>query len=107
MTKTEKEKELLDFLDRKAFDPILKRSKDYYDTDDKKKKFEHVKESTEKEKERFHNYKSPEEIKLNFRRDLHSEPAKKVHSELKYLGLPRLPDIQDEFFELCEELKVE
>lgn len=106
-SKTEQKKELLNFLDRKAFDPILRKSADEYDSDAKKKKFEHVKKSTEKEKERFHNYNTAHDIKVNFRRDLNSEPAKKVHSELKYLDLPRLPELQDEFYQLCDELGVE
>lgn len=106
-SKTEQKKELLNFLDKKAFDPILRKSADDYDSDAKKKKFEHVKKSTEKEKERFHNYNTASDIKENFRRDLNSEPAKKVHAELKTLDLPRLPDLKDEFYHLCDELGVE
>ncbi|MEX2591600.1 MAG: hypothetical protein WD426_02415 [Anditalea sp.] len=106
MNKEEEKKRLLDFLDIKAFDPIINKSKEDYDSENKKKKFEDVKRSTEKEKERFHNYNTAEDIKENYRRDLSSEPAKKVHAELKYLDLPRLPDLKDEFFQLCDDLNV-
>lgn len=37
--------------------------------------------------------------------DLNSQPAKKVHSELEYLDLPRLPDLKEEFLDLYEELE--
>lgn len=106
MKQEQKRKELLDFLDKKAFDPVLHASENRYDSEDKKKKLGELKEKTEKEKDRFHkNYNSPKEIKDNFLSDLNSQAAKKVHSELKYLGLPRLPDLKEEFLDLYEELE--
>ena len=101
MSKTEDKKKL-----RKAFDPILKKSKEDYDTEAKQKKLEDVKKSTEKEKQRFHNYNTAEDIRKNFQRDLNSESAKKVHSDLKVLDLPPLPELKDEFFELCDKLGI-
>lgn len=100
-------KELVDFLDRKVFDPVLKRDRNYYDSESDKKKFDEVKEATEKEKERFHkNYSSAKEVRENFMRDLHSDPAKKIHRKEKDLNLPTLPDVKDEFLELCEKHNV-
>lgn len=43
---------------------------------------------------------------INFKRDLDSEPARKVHRELKDLGLPTIVDIKDEFLKLADELHV-
>ena len=106
MSKAEDKKKLLNFLDKKAFDPILNKSKEDYNTDAKKKKFEDVKAATEREKERFHNYNTAEEIRENYHRDLNSSAAEKINRELKDLDLPRLPDLKDEFFILCDELGV-
>ncbi len=103
MGKAEDKMKLLDFLDKKACDPVLKRSKDDFDTDTMKK-FEHVKQATENDKERFHNYSSAEEIKTNFRRNLNSDSAKKIHRELKDHDLPRLPELEDRFYKLCDKL---
>lgn len=98
---------LVSFLDRKVFDPVLKKSADEYNSDTDKRKFEEVKKATEKEKERFHkNYSSAKEVRENFIRDLSSEPAKKIHQKEKDLNLPTLPDVKDEFLELCERYNV-
>lgn len=106
MSKAEDKKKLLKFLDDKAFDPILEKSREDYGSENEKKKFDHVKQSTEREKKRFHNYNTAEDIKENFQRDLNSDPAKKIHSELKDLSLPRLSQLKDEFYDLCDKLGV-
>ena len=106
MSKEETKKKLLDFLDEKAFDPIINRDKGDYDSEDQKKKLEDVKRSTKSEKKRFHNYDSPEEVKENYLNDLNSEPAQKINAELKDLSLPRLPQFKDDFLQLCDKLGV-
>ena len=58
-------------------------------------------------KQRFHDkYRSAKEVKNNYLSDLSSQTAKKKNAELADLGLPRLPQLKDEFLELCEELEV-
>jgi hypothetical protein len=42
----------------------------------------------------------------NFRRDLDSEPAKRVHEEPRSLDLPTLNDVRDKFERRAEELGV-
>jgi hypothetical protein len=42
----------------------------------------------------------------NFRRDLESEPAKRIHAELRSLGLPTINDVREEFERRAEELGV-
>ena len=42
----------------------------------------------------------------NFRRDLDSAPAKRIHAELRSLGLPTINDIREEFERHAEELGV-
>ncbi|MBW7957928.1 MAG: hypothetical protein H3C68_08565 [Deltaproteobacteria bacterium] len=101
----DKKKELLNFLDRRAFDPILRaRESDFPDS--KKMALKDVQNATRKEKERFHKYGSAEEVVVNFKRDLHSGAARKVNSELETLGLPRLADVKDEFEDLGRKLGV-
>jgi hypothetical protein len=46
------------------------------------------------------------DVKQNYLSDLNSQTARKKNAELKELGLPRLPELKDEFLHLCEELEV-
>ncbi len=102
-----KRQELLSFLDRKAFDPVLKASPDRYQGEADRRALEHVKRSTKSEKKRYHeNYGNAEEIRKRFLDDLDSEAAKKVDSELRRLDLPCLPELKDEFLQLCDSLGV-
>jgi hypothetical protein len=71
-----------------------------------KKELEHVQKATRAEIERYHGYRSAEEIVTNFKRDLTSAPAKKVHAELRHLHLPTIEDIREEFEEKARALGV-
>jgi hypothetical protein len=102
----DKKRELVDFLVKKAFDPVLHAKTDGRSEADKRK-LEHVRDATQAEIERYRDYGSAEEIVTNFHRDLHSTAAKKVHAELKSLHLPTLDDIRDEFEDKVRELGVE
>jgi predicted amidohydrolase YtcJ len=100
-----KKKELVRFLEQRAFKPVLK-AKPSGRSEADRKRLEHVQKATEAEIERFHNYGSAEEVVTNFRRDLDSVPAKRVHAELRSLGLPTIHDIRDEFEERAQKLGV-
>jgi hypothetical protein len=92
--------ELIHFLDRKVFDPILHAQTDRYDgsaQDDLK----YVQDKTKSEKDRFHNYSSADEVVRMFKDDLNSDKAKTVNHKLQRLGLPRLVDVRDEFEKLA------
>jgi hypothetical protein len=100
-------KQLLDFLDKKAFNPILNKSEDDFKSEIEKRNFHHVRRSTQSEKERFHTrYHSAEEIKSNYLDDLNSSAAKKIDPIIESLGLPSLPQFRDEFIQLCNSLGV-
>ena len=99
------QKELVDFLVRRALEPVLKAKPDRR-SEAERRKLEHVQDATRKEIERFRHYGSAAEVVTNFRRDLDSEPAKRIHRELKSLGLPTLNDIRDEFEQKARELGV-
>jgi hypothetical protein len=99
--------ELVQFLDEKVFDPILDKSEADFSSEDQKEKFRDVRRSTESEKHRFHDeYTSAQDVKDNYLSDLSSNTGKKKDEELEDLGLPKLPDVRDEFMELCDKLGV-
>jgi len=98
-------RELLRLVERKAFDPVM-RAKPEGRTEAEKKKLEHVQKATKAEIERYRHYGSAEELVTNFKRDLDSTAAKKIHAELRSLHLPTIEDIRDEFERKASELGV-
>jgi len=88
-------RELVDFLVQRAFDPVLKAQVDGSEAD--QAKLGRVQDATRAEIDRFRAYGSAEEVLVNFKRDLSSAPAKKIHAELKALRLPTVNDIRDKF----------
>lgn len=106
MQEEEKRKRLLSFLDEKAFNPIIRKSADQY-SGDSRKKFEDIKRSTENERRRFHDeYRTAEEVKNKYLSDLHSQTAGKKNKELEQLGLPRMPQFEKDFLDLCKKIGV-
>jgi hypothetical protein len=104
--KKDKREELLKFIDKNAFDRILKASPIGLSEKDKER-LEDIQRKTQNEKEQFHKeYKTAEEVKKNYLSDVHSKAAAKVNKELEQLGLPTLPQFKDEFMELCKKLEV-
>ena len=106
MAQTEAKQKLVRFLEEKAFRPVLRADPSAY-PETKREKLRDVQRRTETEIERFRNYGSAKEVVVNFRRDLNSDPAKKVHRELSDLGLPTLNDVQGEFEKLAGDLGLE
>ena len=102
---TDKKRTLVDFLIRQAFDPVMHAKPDGRSAAENAK-LDHVRKATRAEIERYRDYRSAEEVVTNFRRDLHSSAAKKVHAELRNLGLPTLDDVRNEFEEKVRELGV-
>ena len=92
--------ELLAYLDKHVFHPILNAKEDKYGTK-QRQELEDVKKRTEAEKARFHGYDSAERIVAMYKDDLSSEKAKPVNARLQDLGLPRLVDVKDEFLRLA------
>jgi hypothetical protein len=100
-----KKDELVRFLEERAFKPVLNAEPKGRSAAEQKK-LEHVQKATHAEIERFHNYGSAKEVVANFRRDLDSRPARRVHAELRSLGLPTIHDVREEFEHLVEALGV-
>jgi hypothetical protein len=100
-----KKDELVRFLEERAFKPVLN-AKPKGRLEAEQKKLEHVQKATRAEIERFHKYRLAQEIVTNFKRDLDSEPASRIHAELRSLGLPTINGIREEFERRAEELGV-
>jgi hypothetical protein len=94
--------ELLNFLDKHVFHPILNAKEGKYGTR-QREQLQDLKKRTEAEKARFHGYDSAERIVAMYKDDLSSEAAKPVNAMLKDLGLPRLVDVREEFLRLAGE----
>ncbi|MGI8771110.1 MAG: hypothetical protein ACR2JE_06720 [Acidobacteriaceae bacterium] len=92
--------ELVRFLDRHVFEPILRASPDRYGEHDRSL-LEDVQKRTRTEQERFHKYPSAEKVREMYQDDLSSEKARKVNAHLKQLKLPILADVKDEFLKLA------
>jgi hypothetical protein len=70
----EKQKKLFDWLDDKAFQPVLNKNPDDY-SGDKKDKLEDVQRATRSERERYRNYSSAQDLYDNYQDDLTSDEA--------------------------------
>ena len=102
----DKKKQLLDFIDKKAFDVVLNANLEKYDKGDRKK-LEDIQRKTKNEKDQFHNdYKNAKEVKNGFLSDVRSDAAQKLDKELRHLHLPTLPQIKDDFMKLCDKIGV-
>jgi hypothetical protein len=99
-------RQLVEFLIDRAFEPVMK-AKPEGRSDAERKKLKHVQDATRAEIERFQRYSSAKDVVENFKRDLNSDPAKKVHADLKALNLPTLNEIKDEFETKASELGVD
>ena len=103
---TDKKRELLELVRSKAFEPVM-RARAEERSDAERRKLEDVQQATKAEIERYENYSSAEELVTNFKRDLSSDAARKIHRELKSLGLPTIGDIRDEFEKKARDLGVQ
>ncbi len=106
MAEQHAKQKLVDFLQERAFDPVVGADADDY-PEDQRGKLRHVQASTHSEIERFRNYDSAQDVVVNYKRDLHSEPAKKIDRELDELALPKLSDFRQEFEDLASRLGVD
>lgn len=92
--------ELLDFLDKHIFHPILHASERDLGTK-QREDLEDLKKRTQDEMGRFHGYDSAERIIQMYKDDLTSEAAKPLNARLQDQGLPRLSDIEEQFLKLA------
>jgi hypothetical protein len=106
MSAQDQRKQLINFINKKVFDPIINADPSKYDDNDRKKLAE-VQDKTKKEQRKFEkDYKTANEVKENYLSDVSSDSAQKVDRELRHLHLPTLPGHKDEFEDLCHRLGV-
>ncbi len=104
--RNDERKQLLNFINDKAFNVIIKANPNKYKDEDKNK-LEDIQRKTKNEQKQFHNdYKTAKEVKEGFLSDVRSESAKKINEELTHLKLPTLPGLKKDFIELCDKLGV-
>ena len=94
--------DLLHFLDKHVFHPILHASERDLGTK-QREDLEDLKKRTQDEMGRFHGYDSAEKIVQMYKDDLTSAAAVPVNARLQDLGLPRLVDVREEFLKLAGE----
>jgi len=108
MARKDARERLVQFLDRKVFDPILDKSEDEFSSQRERERLRDVKDSTASEKSRFHHdYQTAAAVKDNYQSDVSSDAGKRISAEARELGLPTLPGVRGEFLELCDKLDVE
>lgn len=99
------QQELTEFVIRKAFDPVMRAKADGKSEADRKA-LEHVQQAARAEIERYRRYSSAQEVATNFKRDLSSDAAKKLHAQLRRLHLPTIEDIREDFDDKAGKLGV-
>jgi ribosomal 50S subunit-associated protein YjgA (DUF615 family) len=68
------EEKLVEFLDKRAFQPVMRVDPDDF-PEGKRDKLRHVQRATEDERNRYHQYVSAEKVYQMYRDDLSSDPA--------------------------------
>ncbi len=98
-------KELVDFLERRAFRPVLDKSEDAYASEADRRKLREVKGATRRDLRRYREeYSSARQVIDNYKGDLTSDSARAVARELNELDLPTLGDIEPQFRTKVEDL---
>lgn len=107
MSQNNAREQLVDLLDRRAFQPVLDASPEEFEHDRHKELLRELQEKTRSTRQRYlKNYTSASDVVRNFRRDLTSDSAQQVHEDLSRLGLPTFQEVKYEFNTLARELEV-
>jgi hypothetical protein len=95
-----KKEELLRFLDKRVFEPILQESP-AGKNGRQREELEDVQKRTRMERERYQDYPNAEKLIQMYNDDLHSEKAREVNAKLRRLHLPTLGDVKGELERLA------
>lgn len=88
---------LIELIDTRAFDPVLEKSPEDYQSPGAREKLRDLQSTTRSTQQRYHKHETAAGVRDEFKNDLSSDAAKRVHQELESLGLPTLPEIEHEF----------
>jgi hypothetical protein len=99
--------DLLSFLDRRAFAPVLEADPANYSEQDRTLLLD-LQCRARIGRDRYYNseFNSAEEICAQFLRDITAAEQRDLNRTLDRLRLPALPDVKGEFLALCERLGV-
>lgn len=93
--------ELINFLERKVFDPVLEKPPEKYPPEEREK-LERVQEATDRAKHRYYcDYESATEVYEHFRDDLRSDKGREIQQLSRELGLPSFQDVAAGFEEVA------
>lgn len=105
MPADDKQRQLVRWLERRAWNPILRASPDDYAEADRKR-LQRVQRKTEAQRERYRGYQSAGQLRQEFQDDLHSQAAKSTNADLRKLDLPTQRDVADDFLKTADRLGV-
>ncbi|MBE0476195.1 MAG: hypothetical protein IBX62_03745 [Coriobacteriia bacterium] len=98
--------ELLRYLDHNAFDPVVDADPDDFRPEEREM-LEDVRRAADSTKRRYHEaFRSAEELRDGYRRDVRADAHRAIRGELRQLGLPTLPDVRKGFEKLADRLGV-
>jgi hypothetical protein len=105
----EKKREaLLEFLDKKVFNPVLEAIPELYSSERDRRMLNTVKEKVKVDRERFHeSYLTAEAIRDQFFREIYFEVRGRIGKALEDLELPRFVQLRAQFIDLCDLLKLQ
>ena len=102
-----KKEALLDFLDRKVFNPVLEAIPEQYSSEYDQRMLFAVQEKVKSERKLFHKtVLTPQEIKHQYFRHLYFEGKGEIGKELEDLELPRFLQLRGQFIDLCNGLQL-
>lgn len=108
MLQTQDEKSrLLEFIDKKALDPVLEALPEQYSSERDRRSLLLVQKRTAKEKEEFHDkHLTTAQIREKYLRRIYWETHLRFGKQLEDLELPRFLQLREQFLQLCADLHV-
>ncbi len=105
MATTTSHEQLVDFLEARAWAPVLQASPRRYPKE-RHPALREVQRAVARHKARLERDVAAAEVRAWFTRSLTDRESERLREQLVALDLPALPDVADEFLELCDALGV-
>ena len=103
----DKREQLLEFLDKKVFDPVLEATPQQYSSERDRKLLSEIQKKAALEKDLLHEQaRTAEEVRNYYLKDLYYELVGRDGKALEDLELPRLREVRNEFLVMCEQLEI-
>lgn len=99
--------ELLEFIDKKALDPVLEAIPEQYSSERDRRLLKNIQRRAAMEKRLFHDkHLSAVQVKRKFLREIYFEVHNNFGKQLEDLELPRFRQFGRQFLLLCDNLQV-